>query len=381
MTGDLEPRMPLALDPLPDDQIRMFKRWIDHGAPDDDGSVMYSEVTRKIFVACQGENAIAVLSLDTGRLIRLITVDQPHSIYVDRNTDRLYVTRFETASNNVQIFDANTYELIRTGRAGTFPALLGIPNGTSQLWVTNFDAQFTDNRVRVLNPETLAEITSFDLPVSQPHGLAMTADGKKVYVTNIGSSDISIFGTDPPRVLEGKIPLPTVVGIPNQQPQQCILSPDESHLYVSALKSNMVHVLDTTTLEWKTSVAVGNGPWHMAIAPSTNELWVPNWLGESVSIISLANPDVPVQVMELRAQNPLDPTRSAFQRPIGIALAPNGASMYVANTNDNESGQSHHPPPAGQKKPGSVARILIASRTVQQVEEVPNFARFVTFLP
>jgi DNA-binding beta-propeller fold protein YncE len=143
----------------------------------------------------------------------------------------------------------------------------------------------------------------------------------------------------------------------------------------------MVHVLDTATLEWKTSVAVGEGPWHMAIAPSTNELWVPNWLGDSVSILSLANPDAPVQVMELRAQNPLDGTRSAFQRPIGIALGPAGNFMYVANANENESGQSHHPPPAGQKAPGSVTRINIATRTVQQVEEVPNFARFVTFLP
>src|SRR6185503_6090164 len=32
MTGDLEPLMPLALDPLPDSALRMFKRWIDHGA-------------------------------------------------------------------------------------------------------------------------------------------------------------------------------------------------------------------------------------------------------------------------------------------------------------------------------------------------------------
>jgi len=381
-TGDLEPRMPLALDPIPDGAIRMLKRWIDHGAPNDNGAVMYSEVNRKIFVACQGENAIAVLDLDTGRLIRLITVDQPHSIYVDKVRRRLYVSRFETAPNNVEIFNADTYELIRSARAGTFPALLGIPNGTSQLWVTNFDATVSnDNKVRVLDPETLEEIKSFDLPVDQPHGLAMSADGKTVYVTNIGSSDISIFGTDPPRVLEASIPLPTVPDIPNQQPQQCILSPDESHLYVSALNSDRVHVLNTATLEWKTTVTVGDGPWHMAISPATNELWVPNWLGSSVSIISLADPDAPVQELELRAQNPVDGSRAAFQRPIGIALGPDGAYMYVANANDDGNGQGHHPPPEGQKRPGSVAKIQIASRNVVQVEEVPNFARFVTFLP
>jgi YVTN family beta-propeller protein len=374
--------MPLSLDPLPDDAIRMFKRWIERGAANDDGATMYSEVTRKIFVCCQGENAIAVLDLDTGRLIRLITVDQPHSIYVDPVNDLLYVTRFETASNNVQVFDANTYELIRFGRAGTFPALLGIPAGTSQLWVTNFDATASnDHRVRVLDPESLTEITSFSLPVLQPHGLAMSADGTRVYVTNILSSDISVFGTDPPRVLESSIPLPPVAGIPIQEPQQCVLSPDEGHLYISAKKSNFVHVLDTSTLTWGTSASVGEGPWHMAISPATNELWVANWLGESVSIVSIASRAAPIEVLRLQAQHPLDATRPAFERPIGVGLAPGGNFMYVANTNDDGLGQGHHPPPEGQKAPGSVAKIHIATRQVLQVEEVPNFARFVTFLP
>ena len=45
ITGDVEPRMPLALDPLRDDVVRAFRRWIDAGAPNDAGLVMYSNVT------------------------------------------------------------------------------------------------------------------------------------------------------------------------------------------------------------------------------------------------------------------------------------------------------------------------------------------------
>ncbi len=382
LTGETQPLMPLALDPLRDDIIRAFKRWIEAGAPNDDGLPMYSNVTKKAFVACQGENAVAAIDLDTGLLVRLLSIDQPHSVYVDAANDRLYVTRFETASDNVQVFDANTYERLRVGRAGTYPALLGIPAGTSQLWVTNFDATGPDHRVRVLDPVTLDELHSFSLPgVAQPHGLAFSADGTRVYVANIGTSNISVFGTDPPRVITSTIPLPAVSGFPNQQPQQCVLSADGSRLYVSALESDRVHVMNTATEEWGTSVVVGDAPWHLALSPATNELWVANWIGESVSILSLADPDAPVQVFELRPQHPLDPSRPAFERPIGISLRPGTNFMYVANANDDGNGQGHHPPPGGQENPGSVAIVNVVTRTVSRVIEVPNFARFVSFLP
>lgn len=382
MTGEIQPLMPLALDPLRDDILRMFKRWIEAGAPNDAGQVMYSNVTKKAFVACQGENAVAALDLDSGLLVRLLTIDQPHSVFVDAANDRLYVTRFENASNNIQMYDANTYELLDFAQGGTFPALLGIPPGKNQLWVTNFDTGASpDNAVRILDPTTLDEIDSFSLPISQPHGLAFSPDGSLVYVSNIGSSDISIFTTNPLGVDEGSIPLPTVAGIPNQQPQQCVISPDGSRLYVSALGSDRVHVFRTDTRDWGTSVEVGDAPWHLALSPQTNELWVANWIGESVSILSLVNPDAPVQVAELRPNRPLNPSLPAFERPIGISLRPGTNFMYVANANDDGTGQGHHPPPDGQKNPGSVTTLNVLTRTVVRVDEVPNFARFVAFLP
>ncbi len=382
MTGDLEPLMPLALPPLPDPQIRLFRRWIEAGAPNDDGLPMYSNATRKAFVACQGDNAVAVLDLDTNLFIRMITVDQPHAVYVDAPNDRVFVSRFQTTSDNIQVYDANTYLRIYDGRAGTFPALLGIAPGTNQLWVTNYDTGSTgaDHRVRVLDADTLDEIENFDLPgVQQPHGLAFSPDGSQVYVSNIGSSDISIFGTNPPSVINPSIPLP---GGEGQQPQQCIRSADGTRLYVSALGANKVHVMDTTTEAFLPgSVDVGAGPWHLTLIPQTNEIYVANWLDESVSVLSLANPDAPVEAVRLDPQNPLDPARPAFVRPIGISLLPGTNLVYVANSNDTGNGQGHHPPPGGQNPPGSVAVIDVMTRAVVSVEEVPNFARSVSFLP
>jgi DNA-binding beta-propeller fold protein YncE len=383
LTGDLQPLMPLALDPLRDDVIRAFRRWIEAGAPNDAGVPMYSNVTRKAFVACQGENAVAAVDLDTGLLVHLITVDQPRSVYVDETNDLLYVARFASGPGNIRVFDADTYAPLRAGSAGTFPALLGIAPGTSQLWVTNSDTSATpDNRVRVLDSTTLQELDSWDLPnVFQPHGLAFSADGRRVYISNVGSSDISIFGTDPPRPITESIPLPPVSGEPNQEPSQCALSADGTRLYVSALKTDRVHVLNLESQTWGSSAIVGDGPMQLALAPTRNELWVANWIGESVSILSLADPDAPAEVMQLSPPNPLSPARQAFQRPMGISLLPGSNLMYVANANEDGGDQGHHPPPGGQEEPGSVVIVNVASRAVLRIEEVPNLARSLAFLP
>ena len=76
VTGLITPQMPQGRDPLSDSAQRLFKRWIEAGAPNDDGRPMDADVTRKAFVACQGENAVAVIDMDTGLTVRVIDVDQ-----------------------------------------------------------------------------------------------------------------------------------------------------------------------------------------------------------------------------------------------------------------------------------------------------------------
>jgi DNA-binding beta-propeller fold protein YncE len=384
LTGDVEPLMPLALDPLRDDVIRAFKRWIEAGAMNDAGTVMYSDVTDKVFAACQGDDAVAAIDLETGILARLVTVKAPQAVFVDEPSARLYVARSENAGDNIHVYDADTYQRLQAGRAGTFPTVLGIAPGTSQLWVTIADTTASNgDAVRVLDASTLSEMDAWSLPgAEQPHGLAFSADGTRVYVANAGSSDVSIFGTDPPREITASIPLPAVSGVPEQEPRACALSADGTRLYVSASKANVVHVLKLDTVTWGTSADVGTEPWQLAVSPLTNELWVANRVDESVSILSLANPDAPVEAQRLAPLHPLDASREAFQRPMGISLQPGSNLMYVANANEDPGGDGgHHPPPGGQKNPGSVTIVHVGTRAVARVVEVPNLARSLAFLP
>jgi DNA-binding beta-propeller fold protein YncE len=388
-TGAIEPQMPLARDPLDQQVIDFLRRWIDEGAVDDAGAAMYSDVLRKAFVACQGENTVAVVDMDTGLCVRHLEVDQPHSVYVDPATRRLYVSRFETATDNIWVYDADTYERIRTGQAGTYPALMTVvrPAGQApQLWVTNFDSDtgFGDHAVRVLDPATLSEIWSYTSPSGiQPHGIAVSADQSRVYICNIASGTVSIFSTDPLDLVDGPVAMPAAGGA--HQPQQCVLSADEKYLFVGALGVDKVYVMDLTGPSAAflpgSTVDVGNGPWHLALAPGGTELWVANWLESSVSVVDVSNPVAPVVKATLSPPNPVDTERDTIQRPIGVAFSPDGSEVYVTSANDDGAGSGHHPPPDGEKAPGNVAVFDASSYQVLHVAEVPNFARFVSFLP
>jgi YVTN family beta-propeller protein len=254
--------------------------------------------------------------------------------------------------------------------------------GGEQLWVTNFHVGANpDHAVRVLDPDTLEQLESFTLPgMEQPHGIAMTQDGSRIYVCSILSDNVAIFSTDPPGVIEFGIELPDAGGFV-QEPQQCVLSRDESRLFVSALRANKVYVMNTATLAFTAEVTVGLGPWHITLSPSGAELWVANWLGSSVSIVDVSNADAPRVIQTLNPRHPEDPELPVVVRPIGIAFSPDGQRVWVANANDLNQGSGHHPPPDGEKNPGSVTVFDAATRRVLSVAEVPNFARFVSFLP
>lgn len=379
LTGEIEPRMPPTGAPLPDDAVRMIGRWIDDGARGPSGRALYEGAHSKAFVACQGENAVAVVDMETGLLIRLIPVDAPHSVHVWN--DRLYVSRFETASDNIHVYDPDTYELIRTGQAGTFPALMEVTPDGSQLWVTNFDE--TDNHVTILDPVTLETRVVLETHGNAPHGITMTADGSKVFLTNIFSDNIIVFSgnADPTGISGFDVPLPP--GPDPHQPQQCVLSANEKYLFVGALASDRVFVYDVLDEVFVASVAVGDGPWHLTLAPGGTEVWVANWLESSVSIIDVSSPLAPVVTETLAPRHEdgdagLRHDVPLLPRPIGITTGPDGR-IYVACTNDDESGSGHHPTPGGHKDPGFLAIIDPLTREILSNAEVPNFARFTSF--
>ena len=110
-----------------------------------------------------------------------------------------------------------------------------------------------------LNSNTVSEInTTTDtvtdtMPVgSGPHGVAVTPDGTKLYVSNAFSDNVSVIDTTTNTLI-------TTIAA-GDYPDGVSITPDGTKLYVVNNDSNDVSVIDTATNTVIDTVPVGNGP-------------------------------------------------------------------------------------------------------------------------
>ena len=96
---------------------------------------------------------------------------------------------------------------------------------------------------------------------------------------------------------------------------------DGTRLYVTT-GSNSVSVFDTQTLGLVTDVAVGDSPDGLAVAPNGKRVYVANRNSDSVSVIDTGS-------------NTVVATVNVGSFPVEVALSPNGKRLYVANFFDS----------------------------------------------
>jgi YVTN family beta-propeller protein len=109
-----------------------------------------------------------------------------------------------------------------------------------------------------------------------------------------------------------------------KEPEGVKVSPDGKRVYVTSEVANMVHVIDTATLQIVKNIMVGKRPRRLAFTPDGRELWVTNELGSSVSVISTGDLAVVATLaFDVKGMRADDIT------PVGLASSRDGKTMYV----------------------------------------------------
>lgn len=111
----------------------------------------------------------------------------------------------------------------------------------------------------------------------------MTKDGKKLYVVNDKSQDISVIDTMTDKVIQ------TIKDPKIQLPYGITLAPDEKSIYITSKYAGFkVQQIDLGTGKVIKEVPTGAEPDHLRISPDGKELWVPINGTNEVDIIDLA---------------------------------------------------------------------------------------------
>jgi YVTN family beta-propeller protein len=154
-------------------------------------------------------------------------------------------------------------------------------------------------------------------PIMSPVGVAVNADGTRVYVANQGQMKVTVIDTTtsapPAQVNVGSLPGGVAV------------LPSGAKVYATNQSDNAVSVIDSGNNSVITTVPVGISPFGIAADPSGTRVFVANTgsgagSAGSVSVIDTQSDDVVAAV-------PLTGT------PYGVAVAnrPAGTQVYVSN--------------------------------------------------
>jgi YVTN family beta-propeller protein len=207
-------------------------------------------------------------------------------------------------------------------------AMFFVPNVVSAqagplAYVTN---QNSDS-VTVIDTSTNTTVgTAITLPTgSRPAGLAVTPDGKFVYVANQGSptlkGSVSVIATSTNTVAT-TISLcdcstgPSAIGV--------AITPDGLHAYVTDKGLQAVHVIDTSTNTRTKSITATTivSPFSIAITPDGANVYATEF--------SFSTATTNVNMIST-ATNTVVATISVGNNPAGVAVSPDGSSVYVTN--------------------------------------------------
>jgi DNA-binding beta-propeller fold protein YncE len=175
-----------------------------------------------------------------------------------------------------------------------------------------------------------------------PFGVAISPDGRNVYVTHLNSpfapdDDVFQYDVGADGALQPKDPPTVEAGF---SPTGVAVSPDGESAYVTN-GLNDVFQFDVGpggALAPKTpaTAPAGDYPQAVAVSPDGGSVYVTNYHPSNPAGNSVSQYDVGAD----GALEPKDPaTVSAGLGPTGVAVSPDGTSVYVANNNSDNVSQ------------------------------------------
>ena len=240
------------------------------------------------------------------RIITLLALSGVVGIAQTPPAHTLYVAN--QGVDTISIVDGATFAVTATIATGKNPHEILLDRSNGVLYTTNRQ----ENTVSVIDLRTNKERARLPAP-GAPHGLALSADAKTLFAT--GKQEINVIDLS-----TGQVVTSIAVG---QAPHMLHRSPDKTRLYTGNMRDGTISVIDIATRKVIATVAVGRTPEDLAISPDGREVLVGNQDDDSVTVIDAATNAV-TETVKL-------PERGA---PIRIRYAPDGKTVFIASRRD-----------------------------------------------
>jgi len=226
-----------------------------------------------------------------------------------------YVTN--ELAGTVTIFDTATNKVVSTVTTGARPRGLQLTADGKRLYVALSDIGRTTkssaDAIVAVDAATFRPVARFDAG-SDPERFVVTRD--RLYAANEDAGTATVT-----EIAKNKVIASLIVGI---EPEGVALSPNGRWVYVTAETSNTVSVIDTRSLEVVSTFLVDPRPRVATFSPDGKRAYVTAEIGGTLAVVDAVRHKV------LRTIK-LPPTA----KPVGVVVSPDGKRIYVANGHGN----------------------------------------------
>jgi YVTN family beta-propeller protein len=200
---------------------------------------------------------IDIIDIKLEKVVKVLPVKAPHNAYNTGRNDVLYISSM--GDNQINRIDLKTMEYTDKIPTGGIPRPYAVSKDEKTLYVALSDY----HGFEVVSIPDKKEIARVDLPPAPPadcelephtetHGLALTPDGKELWVTSLADGGVYVYD-----IATKKFSKEISTGM---CPNWIAFTPDGKYATVSNSGSNSTSIINTKTQEVAATVKVGEGP-------------------------------------------------------------------------------------------------------------------------
>jgi YVTN family beta-propeller protein len=264
-----------------------------------------------VVTVCRDANAVEILDGETLKsLARIAVGEAPHEAIVSADGRTAYVTNYgtkEKAGNSLSIIDLKTLKETKRVDLGD----LTRPHGLQEV---NGKIYFTAEAVKsVARFDPFSGKVDWRAKTDQmvSHMLAVSADGKRIYTANMLSASVTAIDAGG---AESKI-----IQIPvGKEPEGIALSPDGKTLWIGHRAAGLISIIDTATNKVTGTLTAGQMPLRIGFAPD----------GKRVYAVSPQEGAVVVFDAATRKEIGRIAINGA---PVGLVVAPDSRRVFVTD--------------------------------------------------
>jgi len=287
-----------------------------------------------LYVLNKSDATVSPIDTATGEAGAEIAVgDGPHEAALSPDGTTLVVCNYgrQTPGRTLTVIDTATGAVRGTMDLREYHRPHGIAfiPGTGVIAIT----AEAEQKLLLIDVEKGEMLAAIDTGQRISHMVAVTPDGSRAFVANIGSGSISAIDLVERALIRS---IPTGDGA-----EGIAVHPSRPEVWVTNRAKNTVAVVNTETLEVETLIVCPQFPIRIAFTPDGATALVSNAQSGDLAVLNtetrtiqrrISMDEEPVGEGE-KAQRLFSDTFGKSPVPVGILIRPDGRFAYVANTN------------------------------------------------